>query len=162
MIIISDTSPISNLVQIGRLNLLSELFGEVIIPGAVDKEIEALEGFGVDIELYRRSSWIIVKSPQNKELLSELSQELDIGESEAITLAVELSAKYLLIDERLGTQRAIKEGVQTIGLIGVLIIAKRKQLIGGVKPILDELISVAGFWIGDKLYNRILREVNET
>lgn len=162
MVIVSDTSPISNLVQIDELDLLAEIFGEVIIPQAVDKEIRALEKFGVDIEKYKNSTWIHVRSPENKEILKELNEELDIGESEAITLAIELSANYLLIDERLGTKRAIKEGVKTIGLIGVLIIAKRKHLLENLAPILDRLIEEAGFWIGDKLYNRILKEAGES
>lgn len=127
----------------------------------MDKEIRALEKFGVDIEKYKNSTWIHVRSPENKEILKGLNEELDIGESEAITLAIELSANYLLIDERLDTKRAIKEGVKTIGLIGVLIIAKRKHLLENLAPILDRLIEEAGFWIGDKLYNRILKEAGE-
>lgn len=48
MIIISDTSPISNLLLIGQLTLLQALYGQLIIPESVFQEIKALETFGID------------------------------------------------------------------------------------------------------------------
>lgn len=48
MIIVSDTSPISNLLRIGQLPLLQALYGSVVIPESVYAEIRALESFGID------------------------------------------------------------------------------------------------------------------
>ena len=58
MIIVSDTSPVSNLILIGRINILRELFDEIIIPPAVNFEILALEQFGKDLSKYRNADWI--------------------------------------------------------------------------------------------------------
>ncbi|NJN35406.1 MAG: DUF3368 domain-containing protein [Saprospiraceae bacterium] len=105
--------------------------------------------------------WIEVISPVNILLLNQIKIELDAGESEAIVIAKELHADYILIDERLGTKKAQEAGLQTVGLIGVLIKAKNEKHIVKVKPILDRLVENAGFWIGTKLYNSVLKSVGE-
>ncbi len=66
MIVVSDTSPISNLIQIGRLDLLHEVFGEVIIPLKVQAEILELESFGIDLNDFLLSDWIRVRTVQNQ------------------------------------------------------------------------------------------------
>ena len=161
MIIVSDTSPIANLIQIGELEILNLMFGKVIIPPSVHREIEALRQFNVDLTEFETADWIEKVAPLNVLLLQNIKLELDEGESEAIVVASELGAHYLLIDERLGTAKARQFGLETVGLIGVLIKAKREGIIREVKPILDSLIKDAGFWIGQKLYLNVLKTVSE-
>ncbi|MCS6831850.1 MAG: DUF3368 domain-containing protein, partial [bacterium] len=67
----------------------------------------------------------------------------------------------LLIDERIGRRVAERLGLRFIGVLGVLIEAKERGVIETVKPVLDALISRAGFWIGDDLYARVLQEAKE-
>ena len=76
-------------------------------------------------------------------------------------MAKELAADYLLIDERAGTERAIAEGPTTIGLVGVLVKAKQRGLISQLEPILMRLKSEAGFWLGKKFMDTVLKEVGE-
>lgn len=87
--------------------------------------------------------------------------ELDPGESEAIALSVETKAELLLIDERKGRDVARQMGVDSIGLLGVLIEAKGRDVIQNVKPVLESLKRDAGFWISEELFDRVLREVGE-
>jgi len=87
--------------------------------------------------------------------------ELDPGEAEAIALAKELKADLLLMDERRGRRVASRLGLRFVGLLGILVEAKHKGLIKAVKPILDSLITKAGFWLGNRLYTRILETVGE-
>lgn len=94
MIVVSDTSCISNLLTIGHAHLLNELFGEVIIPPAVEDE---LQRFHSDLPDFLRRV-----APRDSALLSRLAVEVDIGEAEAICVARELHADRLLIDEKLG------------------------------------------------------------
>jgi|SRR5580765_5240333 len=162
MIIVSDTSPISNLILIGRIDLLRQLFETVIVPPAVDAEIKALKELGKDISEYQTAEWITVSTPIDKKQVSYLKTKLDAGEAEAIALAVEIGCDLLLIDERLGTKVAVEQGLQTLGLVGVLIKAKSEGLILNVGPILNDLEILAGFWIGDGLRERVLIQMDES
>jgi uncharacterized protein len=161
MVVISDTSPIVNLLLIGRLDLLNAIFGNVIIPAMVDSEIRALASFDKDISSYINASWIAVVPLKERDVFEVLRFELDAGEAEAIALALEMNCLTLLIDERLGTKVAQSKGLQTIGLLGVLLKAKQKGLIPLLKPLLTDLREVAGFWLGTNLELRVLAECGE-
>lgn len=150
-IIVSDTSPISNLIQIRQLELLRELFCQIIIPNFVNKEICDLEKFGYDLSDYKEADWIKTCIPTDNELLNELEMELDKGEAEAIVLSKELKSDLLLIDERLGTKRANEFGLKTIGLLGCLLECKKRGILIDVIPIVERLENETGFYIGMKL-----------
>lgn len=161
MIVISDTSVISNLIIIDRLDLLGDLFSEIIIPQAVETEILKLEEFDIDITQFKNADWISVQNPLNKRMEKELLRSLDKGESAAITLAYELNADYLAIDERAGRRTAKALGLKIIGLVGILIRGKNAKIIEKVKPILDDLISNANFYLGEKFYQKIIEDLGE-
>ena len=161
MIVVSDTSPVSNLIVIGRLDILKEVFTDVLIPPSVDREIQALSKFGQNLQEYENADWIKVVQPEDAPKLASLRITLDDGEAEAIALALEVDCGLLLMDERIGTTIARREGLQTIGLIGVLIKAKEIGVIDRVSSILGELRDRAGFWVGKNLEQRILSELNE-
>jgi predicted nucleic acid-binding protein len=160
MIIISDTSPVSNLIAIGRLEILKTVFGEIIIPEAVYNEILKIKNFNTDVSSFENATWIRKEEIQDFNTFQLLRNQLDEGEAQAITLAKELKSEFLLIDEKQGRAIARAMGIKIIGLAGVLVKAKRENHIQLVKPILDELID-AKFWIDKKLYDEILRSVNE-
>ncbi|TAE53277.1 MAG: DUF3368 domain-containing protein [Nostocales cyanobacterium] len=161
MIIVSNTSPITNLSAIGKIQLLEQLYGEIIISSAVFQELtqwgDSIPG-AKEVKTY---DWIIVKPVNNIILVQSLKNKLDEGESSVIALALELNADWLIIDEQLGRQTAIENNLKITGILGILIEAKRQQLIPLVKPILDDLINIAKFWVSPSLYNRILSIVGE-
>jgi len=162
MIIVSDTSPILNLAVIGQLHLLPKLYGTVVVPQAVYTEI-VIRGTGqIGAMEVAQANWIECKQIANRPLVTSLEGELDIGEAEAIVLAVELKDVLLLIDERKGRIVANRLGVNSIGLLGILIKAKHEGLILAVGLLMDELRAKAGFWIGDDLYNRVLQAAGES
>lgn len=162
MVVVSDTSPLSNLFKINRLALLREVFGKVVLPEAVFQELLELQKRGVDISEITQADWIEVVAVRDKTLANSYKQSiLDDGESEAIVLAKELSADYLIMDEALGRKIAEATGVKIIGLLGVLRDAKKLGLISEVRPIMDELRRVARFRISDSLYSLILTETGE-
>lgn len=162
MIIVSDTSPINNLAAINHLHLLHQLYGTVLIPEAVYRELTDPNFPVAGATEVQTLDWIKTCAVSDRPLVKELSNELDIGEAEAIALAVEISADQMLIDERQGRLVASRFNLRFTGLLGILIEAKNRGLITEVKPILDALVNEAGFWIAEPLYNKILHTVNET
>ena len=156
MVIVSNTSPISNLAAIGQLDLIRQLYGVIRIPNAVYEELLDERAGETVITAVLSATWLEVWTVQNQALVSQLRDRVNIGEAEAIALAVELHASRLLIDERLGRQAAIEEGVVVTGVLGVLLAAKRRGLIPAVKPQMDHLITQAGFRIGSQLYADIV------
>lgn len=161
MIIVSDTSPISNLVIIGRLHILQQLFSEIVVPPAVNEEILALQQLGTNISAYQTAPWIRTIHPTDISKVQILESRLDIGEAQAIVLALEIGCDLLLMDERLGTNIARSEGLRTIGLVGVLVRAKELMIVESVGELLSELRRSAGFWLDDDLEQTVLKEVGE-
>ncbi|MEP7128770.1 MAG: DUF3368 domain-containing protein [Chitinophagales bacterium] len=161
MIIVSDCSPLSNLILIDELDILRKLFSEVIVPPKVHHEILALSKLGINLSEYTASSWIRIEKPVDPSEVSKLLSVVDQGEAEAIVLATELHADYLLIDERIGTAEANKRNLRTVGLMGVLVKAKQQHIISEVKPYLLRL-NQEGFWLSEKLIQQILNSVSES
>jgi uncharacterized protein len=163
MIVVSDTSPLSNLAIVGRLSILKELYQKVIIPQAVAEELANARDEAQQIEAVLSLDWIEVRQATNLETIAMLRQDclLDRGESEAIALALELNAGELLIDERLGRREATRLGLSIIGVLGILLMAKSRGLIPAVKPIIDALITEAGFRVSHLLYEEVLKSSGE-
>ncbi len=161
MVIISDTSCINNLLVINKLNLLHQIFGEIIIPPAVYDELVAYESINPDISKIDSFIWIKIKPITNLVLYEYLLNYLDNGEAQAITLAQELKAELLVVDESAGREIAKQYGLVVTGTIGVIVQAKKLGIIPHVKEILDNLRNISGFWINQKFYNEVLQQVNE-
>lgn len=159
-IIISDTSSIGYLLQINLLHLLKILYGEIIIPDAVNKEILQLENKGYFLSEFINADWIKIYSAHNLSNVKDYKNILDQGELEAISIAIELNADLLIIDEKLGRIVATNLGFDITGSVGILMTAKNKNLIPSIKTALDKLI-LLGCRISKKLYNIALKYCNE-
>ena len=158
MIIISDTSPVTNLIKIGELDILRKLFQTIVIPQIVYEELCVLDKQKAILE---QNDWIKVIALKDSTLKTALLLEIDKGEAEAIALAIELNADYLLIDEQAGRAIAEKLGVKITGIIGILIQAKQKGFIIQVKPYLERLINEASFRISSHLFKNVIALLNE-
>ena len=161
MIVVSDTSPLSNLFVIGRLDLLQKLYSRIIVPGAVMDELLELEKRGVDLTAIKSASWIEIKLLPSREMVDELLLQVDLGEAEAIILAKSLQADWLLIDETKGRNIAKLQGLHIIGLLGVILQAKNKGYVTNVKDLLNELVSKARFRVSDELREKFLELAGE-
>lgn len=161
MIVVSNASPIVNLAAVGRLELLRQLYGKVVIPQAVHHEIVVVGAGQPGAAEVEASDWVEFCRVTDRTMVTSLQLEVDEGEAEAIALAAELEADLLLLDERRGRIVASRLGLKFIGLLGVLIEAKHRGLVPAIKPLLDDLIGKAGFWVTRGLYDRVLRAVGE-
>ena len=99
MTVVSNTSPITNLAAIDQLHLLREIYDTILIPQAVYNELTVLDQPVPGTAEVQIFGWINVRQVSDRIQVANLRQVVDAGESEAITLALELSAKRLLIDE---------------------------------------------------------------
>lgn len=160
LVVISDTSVISNFLHIGHLEILQKLYSYVYIPQAVHEEVNRLVEDAAYILPFQEANWIVVKAPTDLNQVQNLLDVLDKGEAEAIVLALEMNADFLLVDELLGRQEARKQGISIVGTLGILLKAKEEKVITSVKPLIDILIE-KGFWIGKDLYDQVLALAKE-
>ncbi|TAE57530.1 MAG: DUF3368 domain-containing protein [Nostocales cyanobacterium] len=162
MIIVSNTSPITSLSAIGQIHLLHEIYGNIIIPKAVYEEMTGL-GYTVPgtIEV-QTLAWIETKELENRLLLEQFPTKLHRGESETIALAIALNADRVIMDENPGRKHAISLGLNVVGVLGILLIAQRRNLINSIKPAMDDLINKAGFRINKRLYLEVLKAAQES
>jgi predicted nucleic acid-binding protein len=158
MIVVSDASPIIALAACGQLDLLEVLFEKVCIPQAVFDEL-TIPNKPQAAEITKWANDRII-SAKNTAAIAALSLSLDPGESEALSLYWEIAADYVLIDEKRGRIIAARNGIKTIGTIGILLSAKQQGLVSAVKPSLDILMNT-GFRVSDTLYRHILERAGE-
>ncbi|MFQ5668359.1 MAG: DUF3368 domain-containing protein [Candidatus Binatia bacterium] len=152
MIVVSDTSPITSLAGVEKLEILRALFDNVLIPPAVFRELE---------DRVALPDWIEVRNVREQAMVTHLLAELDSGEAEALALARELKADRVLIDERHGRDVAERLGLRYIGVLGVLLEAKRRGHLEAVGPIVDALVAKARFWVSEKLRREVLQAAGE-
>jgi len=153
MIIVSDTSPLTALLTVGTAELLPLLFGEVIIPEAVRDELLRSHA--------ALPAWLRVEAVKNSAEAARFARLVDAGEAEAIELAKEMRADRLLMDERKGRRLAAQEGIPVIGLLGVVLLAKRNRLIPSARALLQRLEHDAGMYLTDELREKALQSVGE-
>ena len=163
MLAVSNTSPISNLASIGRLELLKSQFSELWIPDAVAAELAAHPDPVAQAAIRKaiQNRWLQIRPPQDSALLRLLSLQLHRGEAEAITLATDLHADFVLIDEQEGRQLASRTGLAVTGVLGVLLRAKRAGEIPAIKPEMELLRSKAHFFVSTQLERKILTVAGE-
>ena len=158
MIIVADSSPLISLAILNKLNILDKIFDKIYIPTAVYNEI--VQQNKPYFNELRDFSINRIRPIQNQLAVQILQKELDIGESEAIVLAIEKSVPNILIDEYKGRKVAQINELLPIGSIGVLLQAKKKGIVTEIKPELNKLI-VNHRRIAQKLYDKALELADE-
>ena len=160
MLVVSNTSPILNLAIIGQLALIRQQFGQVQIPLAVLAELKVFEDRpgSKEIQAAVDMGWIEVQEVSSQLSVLLLQQVLDQGESEAITLAVDLKADRILLDERDGRKIAKSLGLKVTGVLGILLRAKQEGDLSSFPDAINALIKTAGFRIAPELLAKVLEE----
>ena len=152
MIVVSNSSPLIALTQIGRLDFLGRLHSQVLIPAAVASEIApTMPSF---------PSWLAVRPLLMARRPDTVSGSIGAGEHEVISLGLELSASRLILDERPARRLAASLGFAVIGTVGLLLAAKDRGFLAKIKPELDQLIAVR-FFMDQELYDRVLAQAGE-
>lgn len=153
MIVLSDTSPINYLVLIGQVDVLPQLFGEVVVPPAAHAELQHPNTPGIVRSwAVALPAWLTVRSP----LLVDPQIRLGKGEAEAISLAIEMKATLLLVDDRRARREAETRGLTVAGTVNVLEAAARRDLLD--LPTAIAALRQTNFHIAERILQRALKD----
>ncbi|MCX6875709.1 MAG: DUF3368 domain-containing protein [Verrucomicrobia bacterium] len=142
------------------MELLRDLFGSVLVAEEVKAEVEAGGGAAAGADMFSTTPWLQVKSLSHQ-VDPWLTSMLDQGEAATISLANQVSASLVLMDERKGRNIARKVyGIAVIGTGRLLVEAKRAALIRNVRPALEQM-RASGYWLADNIVAEILRQAGE-
>jgi predicted nucleic acid-binding protein len=120
MIVVADTSPLNYLIRLGRPEVLQAIFGRVLVPRAVLVEMQHPDA-PPEVSAFASAPPAWLEPVQVQRLDESLAAELGAGEREAISLAVEVNADILLIDERAGRREAEARHIAVAGTLAVLL-----------------------------------------
>lgn len=157
--IVSDAGPIIIFARIGRLSLLRDITGALLIPDTVYNEIILKKGGMPGAAEVAQAAWIQKASISDRSIMDGLPNVLHDGEREAIALAKERGAQ-LLIDEIRARRAAIQLGIEVIGTLRLLADAKQLSLINLVRPIIVQMQS-EGYRFDRALILRFLEIIGE-
>lgn len=149
--VISNASPLIALQQIDHLQLLELLFGAIVIPPAVAREVAPSVAL---------PAWIGQQGLSQPIGPRILSASLGPGESETISLALETGARLVILDDRPARRLAQALHLSIVGTLGILLAAKRRGLLVAIGPCLDTLLQ-HGFRITPSLYENVLSAAGE-
>ena len=155
-LIIADSGSIFSLAIIDKLEILNLLFDSIRIPIAVWEEIT----LNKTTEQYQKIHSFFLDKTQKITSFNELSFLMDYGESESVILYKELRADFLLIDDKKARKIAENLGLNCIGTLGLLSVAREKKIILKLKPLFEDLLKKKRFY-SIKLLNTILERHNE-
>jgi hypothetical protein len=150
--IVSNASPLIAFAAIDRLQLLPALFESVIMPPAV--ALETRRAIPV------APPWLFVQDLKHPMPPVVLRRRLGDGEREAIALAAELGVQQILLDDLPARKVARDLGLSVIGVLGVLLAAKRHGLLALVRPELEKLLRTS-FFLTPQLVEELLRDAGE-
>ena len=163
MLVVSDTSPVLNLATIGRLDLLYQQFGKVWLPQAVTDELrieQDLPGSAAVRQAWQ-AGWLASEPVKDRVRVALLQRDLDPGEAEAIALALQKRADWLLLDERDARRVAKSLGLKVTGVLGILLRARLAGQLPSLREAMDQLRDLADFRISADLYTEMLQSAKE-
>ncbi len=157
---VADAGPLIFLAKLGRLELLRDTQTAILIPNAVMMEIRAKGDEACQFIEQAASDWLEVREVQNREAVSLLLADLDLGEAEVIALASDIEAEKVLLDDLDGRRFARAVGLSVVGTVGVLLAARLEGNLPSLKGELERL-QTAGFWINETLLEEALKAASE-
>ena len=158
--VVVNSTPLIALSNIGQLELLHKLYGQIMIPQAVYDEVTAKHDSACN-QIRSFLDWIQVKPIRNIDEKKMYRAKLHTGEVEVMILAQENPiADLVIIDDNAAKKTAKYLGLPVTGTLGVLLKAKRCGLVDSIQPLLKKLQQI-GFHIGDDVLRYVLEEAGE-
>jgi predicted nucleic acid-binding protein len=159
--IVINTGPLIAIVAAtGNLNWLPSLYGRIVIPYEVLLEIEAGGPGNPEIVALRAIERQVLIGRQSTQIDAAMLRELDLGESSVISSALVHAIDTVAIDEKAGRRLARIHGLKVTGSIGILLKAKRNEIIPSLGECIDRM-RARGIWISAELIQEVLHRANE-
>lgn len=155
--VIVNSTPVIGLANIGRLDVLRQMYGTITIPQAVFDEIKSPS---VQRQVNANRDWIRVEQINDASQKQMYRAKLHAGEVEVMILAQEKKADLVILDDNAAKKMAKFLGLRVIGTLGILVLAKKRGYIKEVSPVLDAL-KRDGFFVSDDLCDLVLRQADE-
>jgi predicted nucleic acid-binding protein len=152
MLVVADATPLNVLIRLGLSEILATLYGEVVIPPAVAAELtHAHAPIEVREWIHAAPAWLSVRRPVNV----DPSLVSGAGECEAISLALELHADFLLVDDKEARTVARRLNLPITGTVGILALAAARGLVE--LPSALKRLQCIGFYIDEEIIQRVIR-----
>lgn len=160
IVVVSDTSPIRALACLGLLGSISAIFERVLVPPAVVAELAAAAPGVVRVDIGAHP-FMTVRAPLDTAPAATHRPSLGPGEIEAIALALEVRANFVLIDEAAGRRVAVQLGLQPVGVLGILAQLRRAGVIPAVGPLIEKLQLELEFRLSRQIIRAVLDDLGE-
>jgi predicted nucleic acid-binding protein len=159
--VVTNTTPLIALSYTGQLDLLKKLYGEIIIPDAVYRELSVKKESVCKKAVDKSLDWIHVEKIKNQMAKNMYKTQLHEGEVEVMILSQEINADVVIIDDANAKKHAKYLGLPVTGTLGVLIKAKQEGYLDELKPVLQIMVD-NNIYISKKLVDLCLKQVGET
>jgi predicted nucleic acid-binding protein len=156
MIVIADTSAINYLILIGEVDLLRQMYGQIVLPPAVLAELLAADSPPVVARWITDPPNWVAFADSVAAGIAEVDDSLDAGEREAIALALRLSADLLLIDDAQGRREASRLRIEYTGTLGMLAAASKRGLVN-IEDAMRRL-KATGFFMSEAVVRKVLAD----
>ncbi len=154
MIVVSNSTPLIHLSAMGRLDLLPQLFDEIVIANEVYEEVVLKGQDRPAASEVQAAKWIQRRAINNRLACAILQHSLDLGESATIVLAIELAADLTILDDRLARNQAQALSIKITGTVGILLMAAEQGIVH-FQQALDALLAT-GFRLSAVEYQRVI------
>lgn len=158
-VVIADAGPLIAFARLGKLELLTQVFAQVLVTEEVFAECTCRSDYAESKPILEAAQNLLIQRCTAPPVHFELALHVDAGEASAIAAAGQWGCGVLM-DDKAGRRMAKNFGVASIGTVGVLVLAKHKHGLAAIKPLLDQLTQ-SGYFLGDKLIAEALVAAGE-
>lgn len=159
-VVIADAGPLIAFARLGQLELLTKVFEQVLVTEEVFAECTCRLDYAEAKPILEAAQNQLIQRCTAPASHFELALHVDAGEASAIAAAAEWGCGVLM-DDKAGRRMAKNFGVASIGTVGVLVLAKQKNMLVSIKPLLDQL-TTSGYFLGNMLIASALAAAGES
>ncbi|MEA2032194.1 MAG: DUF3368 domain-containing protein [Euryarchaeota archaeon] len=157
MIIVSDSGPLIALSKLNLLFILQELFGEIVIPLEVWKEVVERGKGKAGSEAVEKAKWIKVQEVRDELSVEVLCRDIDRDEAEAIILAKRINAEMLILDEKIPREIAVAIGLRVVGSLALIHEGIERGMVNQTLAEITKKMRQRRIWVSDEVIEEITK-----